>query len=705
MHKIIKIGLIIGITIAFLTPVSLVIADDIEPPVITSIVYTPHAGVRTDPGFFLYQSCVVTDNVSVADVKINMTGPAGFSPINTSMTNAGGGNYSYQVDPVTVSGTYTFFIWAIDTSNNTAQSSLYHMLVFENYLPYIHVDGNNTVGPWNGTEEYPLQFISDALAVLAENGTIFLHAGVYQNTSISLEKNMVLLGENQQTTILDGAGLTAIEINGNYLVTISQLTIQNAGIGISLFNGTNTTISSCIFTNNLISGIDLYEYHNLLVTDCVFLDNAKAIQLTNATDNQIYHNNFINNLVHVSCYLDTSYNIWDNGVTGNYWDNYRLLYPAADIDPSTGTWDTAYVVNVSGINIDNHPWVYPSGYIDTIPPQVTVLFPNGGETLYGEITIQWTATDDQTMDLDGSILLEYSADNGVSWNTIAAQLNNTGSYLWNTSLVSDGGLYLIAVTAIDEFYNVGTDRSDAVFIINNFAMETPEITGPFQGGNGIPFSFTAVAYHPGGEQIYYIWDWGDGNISEWYGPYNSSVPMTITNIWANDGVYDVRVKARYSGGSESNWSTVHPMVVAEQINFSNVKLGTIYFKLFNFNRSFIFSDFLARLGMVFIFTTHEMELQGYATDVVKKVDFLAENQLKIETGQFTDDDGSDGFSCVLNVTRGAYILNITAYDANGTLVDKYSLFTVFFIRIGRYATGLGGEGRLQRLQDIPPLRD
>jgi hypothetical protein len=87
------------------------------------------------------------------------------------------------------------------------------------------------------------------------------------------------------------------------------------------------------------------------------------------------------------------------------------------------------------------------------------------------------------------------------------------------------------------------------------------------------------------------------------------------------------------------------------------------------------------------------------------VDFLAENQLKIETGQFTDDDGSDGFSCVLNVTRGAYILNITAYDANGTLVDKYSLFTVFFIRIGRYATGLGGEGRLQRLQDIPPLRD
>src|SRR4030042_1781754 len=85
MHKIIKMVIIIGITIAFLTPVSLVIADDLELPVITSISYGPHAGVRTDPGFFLYQSCNVTDNVSVAEVRINIIGPTGFVPINNSM--------------------------------------------------------------------------------------------------------------------------------------------------------------------------------------------------------------------------------------------------------------------------------------------------------------------------------------------------------------------------------------------------------------------------------------------------------------------------------------------------------------------------------------------------------------------------------------------------------------------------------------------
>ena len=122
MRKTVKIGLIIGITIAFLTPVSLVIADDTEAPVISSISYGPHAGVRTDPGFFLFQSCNVTDNVSVADVRVNITGPAGFLPINDSMSNTGGNDYYYQVDNVTVSGEYMFFIWAIDTSNNTVRS-------------------------------------------------------------------------------------------------------------------------------------------------------------------------------------------------------------------------------------------------------------------------------------------------------------------------------------------------------------------------------------------------------------------------------------------------------------------------------------------------------------------------------------------------------------------------------------------------------
>jgi parallel beta-helix repeat protein len=692
MRKLIKIGLVIGITIAFLTPISMVLADDTEPPVITSISYGPHAGVRTDPGFYLYQSCNVTDTVSVAEVRIFITGPVGFTPINNSMVNIIGNHYYYEIDNVSISGTYAFYIWAKDTSNNSIQTNTYHMLVFENYLSYIHVDVNNTVGPWNGTAQYPLQSINDALAVIAPNGTIFIHTGVYLNTSISIAKSMNFIGENQNMAILDGGGLNnvIVQTSGYSLITISNLMLRNAMVGIQAHDGANTTVSHCTFTNCTVSGILISKYKHLLVTDCTFQDNTRGIQLSNCSYNQFYHNNFINNAIQVASYFNTSSNAWDNGVTGNFWDTYQMIHPNAHIIPATGTWDTPYVVNVSGNNIDYHPWVNPYGYIDGIPPKVTVIYPNGGELLSGEITIQWSAFDDLTMNLDGTIGIDYSADNGGSWNRIASQQNNTGLYQWNTTVIPDGSGYFIRVSASDDFLNYGSDISNTSFSINNNQHNPPgslQISGPSAGGNGILFDFTVNATDPEGDQISYKWDWGDGNVTDWLGPFNSGEPIIASYGWATDGNYSIQVKAKDTSGDESNWSEIHPISVAEQVNFSNIKLGTIYIKLFSFNKSFFYSNFLERLRVVIILSSHQLEIKAYATDIVKSVTFKAMNQLAVEDMVIVDNDGSNGFACSMNVSRGVYELNVTAYDINETLVDKYTLSTVFFIRIGRYATG------------------
>ena len=706
MRKAIKMIVVISISIAFLTPISLVIADDLEPPVITSISYGPHVGVRTDPGFILYQSCNVTDNVSVADVRVNITGPVGFVPINASMIQVSTNNYYNEVVNISLSGTYWFYIWAIDTSNNTVQSGNYHMIVFDNYLTSIYVDGNNTGGPWNGTAQYPLQYLNDAVTVLAENGTIFINNGVYENTSLVLTMNLNLVGANQYTTILDGDGSNAsivITLLGNHSITLTDLTIRNALNGFYAHNSTNSTITRCSFSQCIGTAILLEDAAYFLISECTIENNNQGIYLINSSNNQFYHNNFLNNTLHVSAYLNTSSNAWDNGVTGNYWDNYRFLYQNATVIPATGTWDIPYVVTISGANTDFHPWVYPSGYIDMIPPQVTVLYPNGGEELFGNITILWIASDDLTTDLNGTIFIEYSPDNGNSWTPLASNQNNTGTFVWDITLVPSGSQYLVRVGAIDEFFNVGSDTSDSPFSINYFIPSIPQMNGPTQGGNGIPFTYSVLASDPQGEQIYYKWNWGDGNETTWLGPFTSNVTTTETYSWARDGTYELRVKAMNTGGTESNWSTPHQMVVAEQVNFSNVQLGHIYFKLFSFNRSFIFSDFLARLGVVIILTSHELELEAYATDIVQKVTFKAMNQMQIEDMEITDEDGSDGFSCTMNLSRGPYVLNITAYDGTGLLVDQYSLFTVFFVRIGRYATGPVGESRLLRLRSTHPL--
>jgi parallel beta-helix repeat protein len=502
---------------------------------------------------------------------------------------------------------------------------------------------------------------------------------------------MNFIGQNQNLTILDGGGIlnnVIVQISGNPLFTISNFTLRNAKEGLQTQNGENATISHCIFSHCTDSGIVMSEYQHLRVTDCTFQNNNRGIRLSNCSYNQFYHNNFINNIIQVSSYFNTSNNSWDNGIKGNYWDNYRIKYPNATINRTRGTWNTPYVVNASGNNTDKHPWVYSNGYIDTIPPKVTVVYPNGGEVVSGKITIKWTALDNSTMNLNGTIGIAYSANNGSSWNLIALKQNNTGQYLWNTTTISDGNHYFIRLNASDEFHNNGSDTSNTSFSIKNH-NNTPgvlQIRGPSAGGHEILFNFTVNTTHPTENQIYYKWDWGDGNVTGWLGPFNSSKSVTRSYAWANDGNYSIRVKAKYIVGGESNWSQIHPISIADQVNFSNIKPGTIYIKLLSFNKSFIYSSFLEQFGIIVILSSHELEIKAYATNIVKSVTFKAMNQLAVENMVIIDNNGSDGFSCSMNVSRGVYELTVIAYDINGTLVDTHTLFTVFFIRIGKYAT-------------------
>jgi hypothetical protein len=69
-------------------------------------------------------SCVVTDNVAVDTVKINITGPVGFNPINETMNLTSSVNY-YWNQNYTINGTYELFLWANDSQGFSNTTSLY----------------------------------------------------------------------------------------------------------------------------------------------------------------------------------------------------------------------------------------------------------------------------------------------------------------------------------------------------------------------------------------------------------------------------------------------------------------------------------------------------------------------------------------------------------------------------------------------------
>jgi hypothetical protein len=66
-----------------------------------------------------------------------------------------------------------------------------------------------------------------------------------------------------------------------------------------------------------------------------------------------------------------------------------------------------------------------------------------------------------------------------------------------------------------------------------------------------------------GDNLYYIWDWGDGNITDWFGPFSSGERVHASHVWSQKGAYEIRVKLKDVYGQESDWSDPHVFNVYE----------------------------------------------------------------------------------------------------------------------------------------------
>jgi hypothetical protein len=93
---------------------------------------------------------------------------------------------------------------------------------------------------------------------------------------------------------------------------------------------------------------------------------------------------------------------------------------------------------------------------------------------------------------------------------------------------------------------------------------TPEPPdGPDEWIQDVECSFSAVTTDPEGEQVFYIFNWGDGNYSSWLGPYPSGETITEAHIWPELGDYEIRVRARDIWGVTSDWSEPHILSIVE----------------------------------------------------------------------------------------------------------------------------------------------
>jgi len=77
------------------------------------------------------------------------------------------------------------------------------------------------------------------------------------------------------------------------------------------------------------------------------------------------------------------------------------------------------------------------------------------------------------------------------------------------------------------------------------------------------YSYSSSTTDPNGEEILYMFDWGDGSNSGWIGPYPSGQTGTGSHMWTVLGSYQVTVKARDINGAGSPISEPLTVVVTD----------------------------------------------------------------------------------------------------------------------------------------------
>jgi len=125
--------------------------------------------------------------------------------------------------------------------------------------------------------------------------TVFVGLGTYYE-NVFLYKSLKLIGENPETTIVDGSGIgDGIHVIANN-VMINGFTFQNGYGGISLSYSSGDTITNNRITLNSLSGIEHYHSNDNIIHDNkVTLNSHGGIWLVNSSNNAVTYNTVSNN--------------------------------------------------------------------------------------------------------------------------------------------------------------------------------------------------------------------------------------------------------------------------------------------------------------------------------------------------------------------------------------------------------------------------
>lgn len=411
-----------------------------------------------------------TDNASSAaaisyEIQVSLT--SDFS-VMSAFGNVSGGAVSYVMSPG--AATNTGYYWRVrptDAAGNVGAWSPSREFFFDNVAPTISSLGSESY-LWNQSRSFS-GYVKNGDVVQLRSKITDNYAGTLFSTGIS-------------------ADLSSYSAGSNVVAASFAANVATWDFTASCSDGTKTaTVSATdLAANSASRGID------------AICDNT-APSVTNS----------------VISYPSPSAYVSGGSSTGITWDTSFYASEASPVsNPVTietssdggAHWNTVAAAVSNGGSV---PWTVPtvdvsdfkvrltavdklsnsaSGSVtvtvDSTNPSVAadaVTFPNGGEYLKGStgtgITVLWNPAKITDANIAASpISLDYTVD-GTNWTPIAANLPNSGSYVWTTGAL-DSNTVKVRVTATDKVGRTSSDASDAVFSVDSTLPTVTPATPP-----------------------------------------------------------------------------------------------------------------------------------------------------------------------------------------------------------------------------------
>ena len=172
----------------------------------------------------------------------------------------------------------------------------------------------------------------------------------------------------------------------------------------------------------------------------------------------------------------------------------------------------------------------------------------------GTIEFSYTFSTSTTDSDDDSVRYGWSWDGDDvvdEWTSYyASETTADISHSWSIP-----GTYDVLVVAQD---HVGeqSEFSEVLTVIITTQPDPPIINGQTEGNAGEEYEYIFSALDPDDDNIYLYIEWGDDNIEEYIGPYQSEEEVILTHTYAEEGAYTIRAKAKDIYDVESDWTTL-----------------------------------------------------------------------------------------------------------------------------------------------------